>query len=50
MKVKTSIYLENDMLNYLKDIADYNSRSLNQVINMILKQYKNEDENIQEEK
>lgn len=44
MKVKTSIYLENDLLNYLNDIADYNERSLNQMITIILNEYKHNDE------
>lgn len=44
MKVKTSIYLEDDLLNYLKDIADYNERSLNQMITIILNEYKHDDE------
>ena len=44
LKVKTSIYLEDDLLNYLKDIANYNERSLNQMITIILNSYKTEDE------
>ena len=49
LKVKNSIYIDTELLDYIKEIADLNCRSVNQTINMILNQYKNENDNIQED-
>lgn len=45
MKVKNSIYIDTELLDYIKEIADLNSRSVNQMIIMILDEYKKNDEN-----
>lgn len=39
MKVKTSITLDYDILNKIKEIADLNSTSASMIINTVLKKY-----------
>lgn len=45
LKVKNSIYIDTELLSYIKKIADLNCRSVNQMIIMILNEYKKNDEN-----
>ena len=45
LKVKNSIYIDTELLSYIKEIADLNCRSVNQMIIMILNEYKKNDEN-----
>lgn len=45
LKVKNSIYIDTELLDYIKEIAALNCRSVNQMIIMILDEYKKNDEN-----
>jgi len=45
LKEKISITIDNDVLAKLKDMAEYDDRSLSQYINLVLKQHIKELEN-----
>ncbi len=42
LKVKTSISLDSDVVNAIKDLAEYDGRSFSQYINRVLKQHLSE--------
>lgn len=44
LKVKNSIYIDTELLDYIKEIADLNCRSVNQMIIIILDEYKKNQE------
>ena len=39
LKVKTSISLDSDVVNAIKDLAEYDGRSFSQYINRVLKKH-----------
>ena len=39
LKEKISITIDNDILSKIKELADYDDRSLSQYINLVLKQH-----------